>query len=60
MLYKKHRIKPGVLNLIRIRLNLNEDVCDICFGKSCKMISICSEISILENHNYDYKFYSTC
>lgn len=62
MLYKKHKIKIGVINLIRIRLNNNNDVCNLCTygpGRSCTIMDICSTIfTPITAEKYDYICYT--
>lgn len=61
MLYKKHKIRVGVINLIRIELkNDKRDTCDICYGKSlCTIMDICTEIfTPIVIGKYDYICYT--
>lgn len=62
MLFKKHKIKIGVMNLIRIQLNNNEDVCNLCTygpGNSCKIMDICTNIfAPITAVKYDYICYT--
>ena len=62
MLYKKHKIKIGVINLIRIKLNNNNDVCNSCThgpGRSCTIMDICSTIfTPITAEKYDYICYT--
>lgn len=61
MLYKKHKIKLNKLDLIRIKLGNEEDVCDLCcYGGKCTIISICAKMFTPppdEPKNYDYICY---
>jgi len=62
MLYKKHKIKIGVINLIRIKLNDNKNVCNLCtYGPhiSCTIMDICITIfTPITAGKYDYICYT--
>ena len=62
MLYKKHKIKAGFINLVRVKLdNINEDVCNLCPGFPCNIMGICAGVFFRkEDGVYDYKLYSRC
>lgn len=61
MLFKKHKIKIGVMNLIRIELN-NNDVCNLCTygpGINCTIMDICTNIfTPITAEKYDYICYT--
>lgn len=62
MLYKKHKIKISVINLIRIKLNGNKDVCNLCTygpGRNCTIMNICTTIfTPTTEEKYDYICYT--
>lgn len=61
MLFKRHKIRVGELNLIRTRLNEGEDVCDLCcYRGRCTIMNLCTRIftPIAPNKNYDYRCYT--
>ena len=59
MLFKRHKIRVGVLDLIRTRLNKGEDICDLCcFGGKCTIMNVCTQIfTPVTSEHYDYRCY---
>ncbi len=57
MLFKRHKIRVGELDLIRTRLNKGEDACDLCcYSGRCTIMDLCTSIftPTSPNENYDY------